>query len=297
MPRELASLIAANTNQDGVFSTAVPGLYLYRHSRPTVSVQGVMAPALAIVAQGAKSVTLGNESYLYNADHYLVVSVDLPLTGNVTSASRAVPYLGIRYDLDVVRIASLRVEGKLGSTKAATERGIYVSRMTPGLADAVLRLMRLLKTPDDIEVLAPLLHQEILYRLLRGDQGAILERIAQTDSHTQRIMRAVNWLKANFSQPFSIEAVANVANMSPSALHEHFRRLTSMSPLQFQKQLCLQEARRLLLAQAMDAASAAYEVGYVSPSQFSREYTRLFGMPPLRDIEHLRSQPQTAAAL
>ncbi len=295
MRQTMASLIAAHTKRDGVFDTTVPNLYLYRHSSPSVSIQGVLTPTLGVIAQGRKQLMLRGEAHTYDAATYVVIALDLPVTGNVTLATRSKPYLGIRYDLDISQVASLAMEGKMPEvSKRVSRRGIFVSSMTEDLEDAVLRMMSLLDRPEDINVMSPLLQREILYRLLRGEQGWILRRIAQEESQTRRIMRAVTWLKQNFDQPFSLSTLAHEAGMSPSGLLEHFRRLTNMSPLQYQKQLRLQEARRLLFAKSMDATTVAYQVGYASASQFSREYGREFGRPPIKDIEHLRKQSQLA---
>lgn len=293
----MASIIASHTKRDGVFGTAVPNLYLYRHSTPAVSIQGVITPTLGIVAQGTKQLMLRGEAYTYDAETYVVIALDLPVTGNVTMATRSKPYLGIRYDLDVSQVASLAMEGKMPEVPrraSQTQRGIFVSKMTDDLEDCVLRMMSLLSRPEDIDVMSPLLQREILYRLLRGEQGWILRRIAQEESQTQRIMAAIGWLKKNFDQPFSLRALAHEAGMSSSGLLEQFRRLTNMSPLQYQKQLRLQEARRLLFAKSVDATTAAFQVGYRSTSQFTREYAREFGRPPMRDIEHLREKSQLA---
>jgi AraC-like DNA-binding protein len=293
MSSELESLIEANTRIDGTFSTTIPGLHLSRYSSPTQPSQGVQCAALSIVAQGTKQVRLGNEVFSYNQGHYLVVSLDLPVSGRVTKASAAKPFLGMRLDLDIKQIPSIRTSSTIQrATKPA--RGVFVSRMTPELLDPVLRLLGLLGKPEDSIVLAPLLQREILYRLLRGQQGEQLERMAQSDGNASGVVKAIIWLKENFDKPFSIKHIAQEANMSPSGLHHHFKTLTNMSPLQYQKHLRLQEARRLMLAHAMDASAAAYHVGYVSRSQFSREYSRLFGAPPLRDLEQARQQPQPA---
>ncbi len=291
MPRTIASIIAAHTKRDGVFGTGVPGLYLYRHSSPAVSIQGVLAPTLGLVAQGAKQLVLKGESFHYDADSYVVIAVDLPLTGNVTMATRAKPYLGIRYDLDIAQVASIALEAGIAevSTREA-RRGIFVSKMTEDLQDAVIRMMSLLDRPDDIAVVSPLLQREILYRLLRGEQGWLLRRIAQKESQAHRVLKAVSWLKCNFDRPYHLKTLANETGMSQSGLHEHFRRLTGMTPLQYQKQLRLSEARRLLYSQSMDATSVSYQVGYASPSQFSREYVREFGRPTIKDAEVLREQ-------
>jgi transcriptional regulator GlxA family with amidase domain len=195
-------------------------------------------------------------------------------------------------DLDVKQVPSLRTSGRIQRAKKP-DRGLFLSRMTPELLDPVLRLLKLLGKPEDRAVLAPLSQREILYRLWRGEQGEQLERMAQADGNAS-VVKAVIWLKENFDKPFSIKLIAEETNMSPSGLHHHFKTLTNMTPLQYQKHLRLQEARRLMLSNVMDASAAAYHVGYVSRSQFSREYSRLFGAPPLRDVEQIRQQPQPA---
>jgi len=247
----------------------------------------VQCPILAIVAQGSKQIMLGDEAFTYDPGHYLVVSLDLPVSGRVTAASKAKPFLGMSLDLDVKQIPSLRTSGKI-QRATKPDRGVFLSRMTPELLDPVLRLLRLLGKPEDSAVLAPLLHREILYRLWRSEQGEQLERMAQSDGHASGVAKAVIWLKENFDKPFSIKLIAQETNMSPSGLHHHFKTLTNMTPLQYQKHLRLQEARRLMLVDAMDASAAGYHVGYASRSQFSREYSRLFGAPPLRDVELAR---------
>jgi len=294
MSSELASLIEAHTRIDCCsFPSPIPGLQLSRYSSPTRPGQGVQRPILAIVAQGSKQIMLGDEAFTYDPDHYLVVSLDLPVSGRVTTASKAKPFLGMSLELDVKQIPSLRTSGKI-QRATKPQRGAFVSRMTPELLDPVLRLLRLLGKPEDSAVLAPLLQREILYRLWRGEQGEQLERMAQADGTDSGVVKSVIWLKENFDKPFSIKLIAQEANMSPSGLHHHFKTLTNMTPLQYQKHLRLQEARRLMLDDAMDASAAAYHVGYASRSQFTREYSRLFGAPPLRDVEQARQQPQSA---
>ncbi len=254
MSSELASLIEANTRIDGAFPTPIPGLHLSRYSSRTQPHQVVQSPTLSIVAQGTKQVMLGNEAFTYAPGYCLVVSLDLPVSGRVTTASKAKPFLGMHMDLDVKQIPSLRTSGKIQRAKKP-DRGVFLSRMTPELLDPVLRLLRLLGKPED---------------------------------NASGIVKAVIWLKENFDKPFSIKLIAEQTNMSPSGLHHHFKTLTNMTPLQYQKHLRLQEARRLMMAHAMDASAAAYHVGYASRSQFSREYSRLFGAPPRRDVEQIR---------
>ncbi|AOE84958.1 AraC family transcriptional regulator [Pseudomonas sp. TCU-HL1] len=287
--QELVQLIERFTRLDGLLATAIPGLSLYRVTQPSEPLHCLYEPALGLVVQGRKKVLLGEETYYYGPSQYLVVSVDLPVIGQVIEASPEVPFLSLRLDLDPREISALLMD--LPAPAPAPQpcpRCLSVSGLGVALRDAVLRLLRLLDTPDDIPVLAPLVRREILYRLLRGEQCAQLRQIASSGTQGHRIGRAVNWLRQNFHQPLQIERLANEVNMSTSALHHHFKAMTAMSPLQFQKHLRLQEARRLMLVEALDAASAGGRVGYESPSQFSREYSRLFGAPPLRDIARLR---------
>jgi AraC-like DNA-binding protein len=311
---ELASLIGKHCPDDGIRATALSKLFLIRMSQPTEPLHTLHEPALCIVAQGRKQVILAGELYFYGPNHCLVVSIDLPIVGHVIEATPALPYLCLRLDLDPGQLGALMIEAGLenpdgadstdpiSSTPASTPRsqtlktqapktaaGLSISPVGPELLDATIRLLRLLDTPQDIPIMAPLITREILYRLLAGGHWSQLRQIALVNNQLQPINKAINWLKQNYAEPFHIETLAREAHMSSSALHHHFKTVTAMSPLQYQKQLRLQEARRLMLAQALDAATAGYRVGYESPSQFSREYSRLFGAPPLRDIARLRS--------
>lgn len=290
--QEMTGLIERHTRRDGVYPTAIGPLALYRVSTPTGAIPTVYEPSLCIIAQGQKRLLLGDESYCYDSAQYLLVSVDLPIIGQITEATPANPYLSICLNLD----ASLMAEMMVASDRTATVRGnpgraLTVSHTGTELLESVVRLLRLLERPGDIRVLAPLVQREIIYHLLIGEQGDRLCQIATGNSQAQRIARAIQWLKSNYNQPFHIEEVARAAYMSPSGLHHHFKTVTAMSPLQYQKHLRLHEARRLMLNEGVDATSAGYQVGYESPSQFSREYRRLFGAPPVRDISHLRSIP------
>jgi AraC-like DNA-binding protein len=293
---EMKTLIERFTRQDGTHATALPQLCLYRSSSPSDPVPGVYEPSLCVIAQGKKVVMLGEESYVYAPTQYLLASVDLPIVGQVIEATPDAPYLSLKLDIDPALISTLIVESEkvVVPKSTPTMRGISVNRAEPGLLDAVIRLLRLLEAPRDIRVLAPLLMKEILYRLLTGEQGGHLRRIASENSETQRIARAIQWLRQNYAQPIRVEDVAREACMSPSGLFHHFKAVTAMSPLQYQKQLRLQEARRLMLGEALDATTASYRVGYESPSQFSREYSRFFGAPPRRDIAQLRATPLPA---
>jgi AraC-like DNA-binding protein len=291
---ELAALIAQNSSADSVQATAIERLFLIHSSQPTAPLHALHEPALCIVAQGKKQVMLANELYLYGSDQCLVVSIDLPVVGQVIEATPAVPYLCLRLDLEPGELGTLMMEAKLDAPgNQRPGPGLSLSRVSPQLLDAAIRLVRLLETPQDIAILAPLIVREIVYRLLSSEHSARLRQIALADNRLQSINRAISWLKGNYSKAFRIDEIAREACMSPSALHHHFKSVTAMSPLQYQKQLRLQEARRLMLGQGMDAATASHYVGYESPSQFSREYRRLFGAPPLRDIARLKSGQET----
>jgi AraC-like DNA-binding protein len=269
---------------EGPVETAVMGLTLYRIKCPGGPKPSIHTPALALIAQGSKRVFIGDEQYEYDPLHYMVTSVDLPAVGKVRVASATQPYLGVRLDLDIEAIGELIQDENLPpAAHADASRGLYVNRLSATMLDAVLRLLRLLESPDDIPILAPMIKREILYRLLRNGQGARLRQIALQDSQTQRVAKAIRLLRGNFAQSLRMESIARDVHMSVSSLHHHFKAVTAVSPLQYQKQLRLQEARRLMLLDDIDVAIAAHRVGYESASQFSREYSRFFGAPPLRD--------------
>ena len=294
--RELASLLARFAGSDGLHKTAIPALSIYRSSAPNQPACGLYEPALTVVAQGAKQVMLAGEAYVYDQAHYLVTSVDLPVVSQVIQASAAQPCFCFTYALDARRIADLMAEMEPPKSRAATvERGLSVSPLSAPLLDAMLRLARLLNSPRDIPVLAPLIEREVLYRLLSGEQGPRLRRIAMTGSQTHQVARAVDWIQKHYMRPLRVEELAHTVNMSVSSLHHHFKALTAMSPLQYQKLLRLSEARRLMLTEMRDAASAAHEVGYESPSQFSREYSRFYGLPPLRHVAQLRGMTEVSS--
>lgn len=278
--------------------TAVPGLSLFRRIEPTEPVSGMYEPSICLVVQGAKRVLLGDDAYVYDPRHYLITSVHLPTVVQVIEASPEKPYLGLRLLLDQREIAQLMADSNLPPPQQQqSRRGMATGEITLPLVTAFQRLLDLLADEQDIPILAPVIQREIIYRLLVGEQGARLRQIASAGSQSQRIARAIEWLKSNFDQPFRIDDLAAEARMSASTFHHHFRSMTALSPLQYQKQLRLQEARRLMLAEHLDAATAAFQVGYESPSQFSREYNRLFGAPPLRDISKLRQMAGAAGAV
>ena len=289
--RELAQLIEQYAGTDGIHTTAIPRLILYRASQLEEPMHAVYEPAVCIVAQGRKQSIAGEGVYIYDAEKYFVVSVGIPAVGRVLEASPAKPFLCLALSLDPAAIGALMLESDMDRAgREQPQSALAVSAMEPELLDACVRLLRLLGTPRDIPILAPLAEKEILYRLLRGDQTARMGQIACAESRLHDVNRAISWIKRNFRAAFSVETLASEARMSPSALHQYFKTVTGTSPLQFQKHIRLLEARRLMLSQAVDAAVAAHTVGYESPSQFSREYRRLFGAPPVRDIAQLRAK-------
>lgn len=285
----LKKSVARCTEKGELHTTGVPGLSLFRRDAPTGPISGMYEPGICMAVQGSKRVILGDDTYVYDVHHYLITSVHLPTIVQILEASPEKPYLGLRLKLDLREVSQLMVDSNLPQPKPQqSRRGMATGEVTLKLVNAFIRLIDLLDDEKDIPILAPVIQREIIYRLLVGDQGERLRQIATAGSQSQQIAKAIGWLKSNYSQPISMNALAAQANMSTSTFHHHFRTLTALSPLQFQKQLRLQEARRLMLAERMDAANAAFQVGYESPSQFNREYNRHFGAPPLRDIMKLR---------
>jgi AraC-like DNA-binding protein len=286
---ELTELIARHARRDGLQATTIDALRLIRATSPSQPLPALYEPALCVVVQGRKHALLADDTYVYDALNYLVISVTLPITGQIIEASAQKPYLCMSIGLDTGIIADMLVQlAPHHIDKAAERRGLYVARTSADLAHAVLRLARLLDQPRDAPVLAPLILREIYYRVLDGEVGNRLRELCANDSQTHRIARAIQLLRARFAEPLTIEDLASAAHMSTSSLHHRFKEMTTLSPLQFQKQLRLHEARRLMLTQGMEAATAAHRVGYESPSQFSREYRRLFGAPPRREIDTIR---------
>ena len=291
--QELAALLTRHTDGqgNGFHKTDIDKLEFMRESSGSAALHAVCQPILALVIQGKKEALLGEETYRYGEAQYLVISVDLPLSGFVVEATPDKPYLGFKLSLDPRQLCDIITAqtSPIGSNKENSVRGLFVSNADAPLLDCALRLTRLLDTPQDIPMLAPMIIREIYYRLLMGEQGEAVRQIATSGSNMQRIAEVLKLIKTDFAKPMRVEDLAGQANMSPSSFHYHFKEVTSMSPLQYQKQLRLLEARRLMLAENSDAANAAYQVGYESPSQFSREYSRMFGAPPMRDIERLRT--------
>jgi AraC-like DNA-binding protein len=286
---ELVDLLARLTGTDGGHETAIPELKLYRFSNPTEPAHVLQQPAVYVVVQGRKKVMVGDETYFYDASQYLAVSLELPTVTHVVEASPEEPYLCMTLNVDARELAALIVEtGRPIPRDDHDGRALYVSPLQAPLLDGFLRLVRLLDAPQDIPVLAPLIVRELHYRLLQGGQHGRLAEIAIGDGRLRRVAGAIAFIKEHYAEPMQIETLAKRVNMSPSALHGHFKAVAAMSPIQYQKRLRLQEARRLLLSGATSAEAVAYEVGYASASQFSREYVRLFGQPPRRDAERMR---------
>ena len=294
---DLAGLMERHAPADGFHDTALPRVRLIRSSIVTTPMPTVYVPSLCLVAQGAKEAQLGERRFRYDAANFLLGAIDLPVTGAVTRASGDAPYLCLCLFLDLAVLADLLAEHPLPA--GADERpslGLMLGGTTPSLVDAACRLLSLLDTPEDAGPLAPLIERELLWRLLRGPAGRMLCQMARSDGRGEQVHRAVRWLRRHFADPVSVEQLAELAGMSPSAFHQHFKTVTGLSPLRYRTQLRLQEARRLMIARGLDAASAGFEVGYGSPSQFSRDYARAFGLPPGRDVERLRSAGGYSAA-
>jgi AraC-like DNA-binding protein len=288
----LARMIAAYAPHDGSFEMRVPGLHASRFSRISGEcVHALRLPSLCIVAQGAKTVIVGQEVYEYNASRMIVFSVALPVAAQITQASHSEPYLALKLDLDPHKIAELVLKVYPHGLPPVQERSaVYITPADPNILDAATRLMACLAQSGDAELLAPLVRDEIVIRLLRSPIGVRVAQMGFAESSVDRVAKAISWLRANFSQPMKVEELADLVHMSVSSFHEHFKSVTSMSPLRYQKVLRLQEARRLMLSAMMDAGSASQRVGYLSASQFSREYGRFFGSAPTKDIARLRQE-------
>ncbi len=288
--KKLAKMIEKWTGEKHSAETPIPGLVLHQWPTPTEPTSYMFTPHLCLIAQGVKRILLGEEAYVYDAHSFVVSSVELPVISQVLEASPEKPYLGLTLELDLKEISRLMLHGELPSDASGpTGRGIGVGKLPPSLLNAVERLLELLDSPAEIPLFLPLIRQEIYYRLLMNDHGDRLRQMVRAESRSWQIARAIDWLKANFDQPLSINELARYAGMSPSGFHQHFRALTAISPLQFQKRIRLNEARRLMLLESMDAGTASFRVGYESPTQFNREYKRMFGNPPRADIKNLQT--------
>ncbi len=288
----LARCLAAYAPHDGSFELRVPGVHASRFSHINKDcVHALRVPSLCIVAQGAKSTIVGDEVYEYDASRMIVFSVALPVASQITQASHSEPYLAFKLDLDPHKIAELVLKVYPQGLPQVQERNaVYVTPVDEGTINAATRLMECLGQPGEAELLAPLAIDEIVIRLLRSPIGVRVAQMGFAESSVQRVAKAISWLRANFSQPMKVEELAGLVHMSVSSFHEHFKSVTSMSPLHYQKVLRLQEARRLMLSTMMDAGSASQRVGYLSASQFSREYGRFFGSAPTKDIARLRQE-------
>jgi AraC-like DNA-binding protein len=287
---ELARQIASFIGPKEKLITDVPGLLLSRRTAPTAPATATYEPSLAVVAQGRKRATLGGTTFIFDESRYLLTSLDLPVICNVIEASEAVPYLCFVLKLEMPVVRELLSREEIQAPEEPSENlAMATGETTAELLDACRRLLNLLNTPEDIPFLSGLIQREIIYRILRGPEGARLREIATLGDQSHRTAKAIAWVRANYAKPLRVEDLAKIAGMAVSTLHHHFRALTAMSPLQYQKQLRLHAARERMLMDGLDAASAAFEVGYESASQFNREYSRFFGQPPMRDIRTLRS--------
>jgi len=289
MRAELARKIAAHVRAAGAQATAVPGLTLYRRTTPTPCYPATYEPSLTVFAQGRKRITLGGTTYLCDESTFLLSSVDVPVVSQIVAASEEVPLLSLHLKLDMAGVREILSKDEFHAPGGSPQaRGIAIGKTAVDLLKPCSRLLDLLDSPEDIPFLSDLIQQEIVYRLLRGPQGERLRAIATLGDQSQKTAKAIAWLRANYANPLRLEELAEVARMGMSTLHHHFRALTAMSPLQYQKQLRLQTARERMLIEGLDAASAAFEVGYESASQFNREYKHFFGQPPMRDIKARR---------
>jgi len=290
MRAELARRIGTLTaGQDGVFATAVPGLSLYRRSEPSPCNSATYEPTLIVFLQGQKRINLGKTIHLCDARNFLLTTVELPVVSQIVAASREKPLLGLILKLEMSEVRRLLSQEEFAAhPEPCGACGMAVGETRPELLGACLRLIDLIAAPQDIPFLSSLIQHEIVYRLLRSPQGRHLRAIATLGEQSHRTAKAVSWLRMNFAKPLRVEELAAMAQMGVSTLHHHFRSMTAMSPLQYQKHLRLHTARERMLADGLDAASAAFEVGYESPSQFSREYSRFFGQPPMRDVKAKR---------
>lgn len=279
-------------DEHGIAPTPIPGLMTVRATAPSGLLHAVQRPMVCIVVQGSKLVTMGTQDYAFSAGDSLLITADVPTVSRITRASRAAPYLSLVLELDAAIITELSTEMTAAAKDDAAP--VYVGATDAEVADAALRLMRLLDRPASIPVLQAQLLREMHYWLLAGRHGSAIRRLGWPDGHVQRVARAVALLRADFAKPLPVERLAAAAGMSPSSFHQHFRSITSLSPLQFQKHLRLIEARRLMINEGMQASNAAFAVGYESVPQFTREYGRLFGLPPVRDVRTARERPLAA---
>jgi AraC-like DNA-binding protein len=287
---ELVSRVARQIGSAEKQATLIPRLTLHQRTAPTAACHVTYEPSIAMVVQGRKEIQIGGQTVSYDSSQYLLTSVDLPTVTRVAEASAVQPCLALtlKLDISIVREFLSREEFHLASLPADSH-GISIAPVTTEFLNACCRMLELLLHPADIPFLSPLIEREIIYRVLRGPEGASLRAVATLGDQSHRTAKAIAWIRTNYAKPLRVEQLAEVANMAVSTLHHRFRALTGMSPLQFQKQIRLQAARARMLADDIDAATVAFEVGYESASQFNREYSRLFGQPPIRDVRQLRS--------
>jgi AraC-like DNA-binding protein len=286
----MSALMTRFTTGDGTWPTAIPRLSFIRYSKPHQPMPAHYPPCFCLITQGSKSIAFGDDRLVYDAARFVVAAVDLPVTGVVLEATPEKPYLCVMLEIDTPEMASLLLETQTPAhDETPGQRALFLGEATAPFVDAVWRLMRLLDTPGDIRALAPLAQREVLYRLLQTNAGGRLREVMAGNGPARRIAGSIAWLRSHYDGPLRVERLAEAAHMSPSSFHAHFKRVTAMSPLQYQKLLRLQEARRLLMTDAVDAATAGYHVGYQSPSQFSREYRRAFGAPPAADSRRSRT--------
>ena len=287
--RELVGHITQWIGNEERLDTAIPGVRLARRAAPTLPCSITYGPSVIVVAQGRKRVDLGRQTFLYDSSHFLLTSLDLPAVASVVEASEEAPCLAMMIHIEMSVVRELLAQDEMGTSEGAPNTpGMTVAEATPEFLDACCRLLRLLSSPCDIPVMGGLIQREILFRVLRSAEGARLRAIATTGEQSHRTVKAIAWIRSNFQQQLKMEHLAQVAGMGVSTLHHHFRALTAMSPLQYQKQVRLQMARSRMLMDGLDANAAAFEVGYESASQFSREYRRFFGQPPMKDVRTRR---------
>jgi len=287
---ELASKVARHIGSSEKLATSIPRLTLHRRTAPTAGCPVTYEPSVIVIPQGRKQVQIGGETLIYDSSRYLLTSVDLPTVASVVEASEQAPCLAVNLKLDISIVREFLSQEEFRMLDLPPDSpAMSTGQVTAELLSAWCRLLDLLSNPGDIPFLSGLVEREIMYRILRGPEGARLRAIATLGDQSHRTAKAIAWIKANYARPLRVEELAQVAGMAVSTLHHHFRALTAMSPLQYQKQIRLQAARARMLADDVDAASVAFEVGYESASQFNREYSRLFGQPPIRDIRTLRS--------
>jgi AraC-like DNA-binding protein len=289
MRSELTRKIAELASEEGDNPTAIPSLGLYRRSEPSACNSATYQPSLIVFVQGEKRINLGRTTYLCDESTFLLTSIDLPVVSQVIGATRQEPMLGLILRLEMAMVREILSQEEFHFSDSASDtRGMAVGKSSVELLDACSRLLELLRAPEDLPFLSRLIQREIIYRLLRSAQGQHLRAIATLGEQSHRTAKVVSWLRINYAKPLRVEELASMAQMGISTLHHHFRSLTAMSPLQYQKHLRLHVARERMLADGLDAASAAFEVGYESASQFNREYSRFFGQPPMRDIKSRR---------